>query len=802
MKRSAESRPLVPPPTEPLPPGDADLIAASRASDAAAFASLYERHVAAARNLARQLVRGRAEADDIVAEAFAKVLSQLRSGRGPDSAFRPYLLTTVRRVAIDRLRAEGRLVVSAEMEAFDPGVAFADPAVADLERTMISRAFASLPERWRAVLWHTEIEGARPAEVAALLGLTANGVAALAYRAREGLRQAYLQMHLSGVVRRECRPVAAKLGAYVRGGLAKRETAAVAAHLDQCAECRAVYLELADVNVALRGIVAPVILGPAAAAYLASMSHVGGGVTGWIGGRLIWFRHAPKSQQAATAGAAAAGVAGLVALALALTANTTPLAKSAPRPVPARVAPSQPSPPAASPRPVAPPPPPASPPPASPAPPPSRSPAALPMPTHVAAPQPTPPPAPVRMAALINPVGTLLRGGAGIVEFTVRNTGSRVSRQVTATITLPAGVSYVDPPIAGGWTCVTATGGATCTHGPLAPGGIATGYLPVSVSTDAPVGAPPSIVVSGASGSVVSAAGHVGVAASGLSARFAATGQDTVVAAGAAFSDCHWGSWDHSHATSEASLALPGQVLWAGLYWAGSRAGWGDEGSAAQGGADQSIELRGPGGDYQAVAATAIGEVTGPDGRSAFEAFADVTSLVGKYGAGVWSAAPTAIATPDAGPVGVGDSGLSTRDSGPAGFSDSGPAGFSDSGSAGFSHPGANFRDFVPRAADLGWTLVVVTADPTAAPGTQVMVLDGAHVVDAATPYLSVPLDGLPPGQQAVVRTVTWTSAGPQTGPEISAFAQNLAESPAVNFTAGNVPYLVGVVAVTDPPQP
>ena len=37
------------------------------------------------------------------------------------------------------------------------------PAVADLERTMIARAFASLPERWQVVLGHTEIEGARPA---------------------------------------------------------------------------------------------------------------------------------------------------------------------------------------------------------------------------------------------------------------------------------------------------------------------------------------------------------------------------------------------------------------------------------------------------------------------------------------------------------------------------------------------------------------------------------------------------------------------------------------------------------------
>ena len=346
MDRLTGPRPLVPRQADPLPPSDIDLLKASRAGDADAYASLYQRHVSAARALARQFVRGRAEADDVVSEAFAKVLAQLRRGRGPDGAFRPYLLTTVRRTAIDRLRAEGRLVVSGEMEAFDPGVPFGDPAVADLERTMIARAFASLPERWRAVLWHTEIESAKPAEVAAQLGLTANGVAALAYRAREGLRQAYLQMHLSGVARGECRPVAGKLGAYVRGGLAKRDTAAVAAHLDQCADCRAVYLELADVNVALRGVLAPIVLGPAAAAYLASVSH-GGGALAWLGGRLVWFGHAPKTQQAATAGATVAGVAGLVALALALTANSTPVIRAAP---PASRA-AAPAPPSAPPRP-------------------------------------------------------------------------------------------------------------------------------------------------------------------------------------------------------------------------------------------------------------------------------------------------------------------------------------------------------------------------------------------------------------------------------------------------------------------
>ena len=283
---------------EPLLPSDADLIEASRTGDAAAYDSLYRRHVAAAHGLARQLVRNRAEADNVVAETFAKILDLLHRGGGPDDAFRPYLLTAVRRAAYDRHRAERRQFVTDEMEAFDRGVPFADPAVADLERTMIARAFASLPERWQAVLWHTEIEGARAADVAPLLGLTANSVAALADRAREGLRQAYLQMHLSRAVRDECRPVAAKLGASVRGGLAKRDAAVVGAHLDQCAECRRVFAELGDVNVALKGIVAPIVLGPAAVAYLASAAGKGS-AGAWIAGRLAWFR--------ATGVAAAAG---------------------------------------------------------------------------------------------------------------------------------------------------------------------------------------------------------------------------------------------------------------------------------------------------------------------------------------------------------------------------------------------------------------------------------------------------------------------------------------------------------------
>jgi RNA polymerase sigma factor (sigma-70 family) len=301
-------------------PADSDLLRVIRSGDTEAFARLYERHATAARAMAAQLVRGPAEIDDVVSEAFAKVLDLLQRGGGPADAFRPYLLTAVRRAAYDRYRLEHRQLSTDSLAEFDPGEPFEDPAVAGLEQSMIARAFRSLPERWQAVLWHTEIEASRPAEIADLLGLSANSVAALAHRAREGLRQAYLQMHLSGVVRQDCRPIAEKLGGYVRAGLSARDAAKVSAHLDDCTDCWAVCAELSDVNGALRGVVALVFLGPLATGYLSAVTS-GGDVVARLG-LLGRFRQVPKPRQAALAGGAVAA-AGVAAAAVAL-ATTSP----------------------------------------------------------------------------------------------------------------------------------------------------------------------------------------------------------------------------------------------------------------------------------------------------------------------------------------------------------------------------------------------------------------------------------------------------------------------------------------------
>jgi RNA polymerase sigma factor (sigma-70 family) len=258
-------------PDGPLEPGDPELIDAVRSGDVEAYGLLYRRHAGAATTLARQLTGSRAEADDLVAEAFAKVLDMLRGGGGPDVAFRAYLLTTLRNVRYDRARRDKKLAWSDDMSRHDPGVPWEDSAVADLETSLAARAFRRLPERWQTVLWHTEVEQESPADVAPLLGLTPNGVAALAYRAREGLRQAYLQEHLADGDGRRHAATVDRLGAWARGGLTARQRAKVEAHLATCADCRALAGELADVNAGLRGVIAPLVLGTAAAgAYLAA----------------------------------------------------------------------------------------------------------------------------------------------------------------------------------------------------------------------------------------------------------------------------------------------------------------------------------------------------------------------------------------------------------------------------------------------------------------------------------------------------------------------------------------------------
>ncbi|MEV4145939.1 sigma-70 family RNA polymerase sigma factor [Amycolatopsis sp. NPDC049691] len=242
-------------------PSDAVLIQAVRGGDLAAYGRLYDRHLVAARRVAAAIASGEAERDDLIAEGFTRVLRILRAGEGPDEEFRPYLLTTIRNTMISWRRRDSAVSLVAEVPDVLPGEGSDEPVGSRLHATVAADAFASLPERWRTVLWRTEIEGESPARIAQDLGMTPNSVAALAYRAREGLRQAYLDQHVPEARRRTCRIVSGQLARWVRDGVGDHKSHRITTHLDRCADCRKLAVGLKELNAELPATVAPLILG-------------------------------------------------------------------------------------------------------------------------------------------------------------------------------------------------------------------------------------------------------------------------------------------------------------------------------------------------------------------------------------------------------------------------------------------------------------------------------------------------------------------------------------------------------------
>ncbi|MBZ4323047.1 sigma-70 family RNA polymerase sigma factor [Streptomyces sp. SCA2-4] len=242
-----------------------------------AYALLYRRHAAAVRGYARTCCRDVHTAEDLTNEVFAATLQAVRRGAGPDTAVRAYLLTTVRRVAAAWARTARReqlvedfavFSVSSAGAAVDPEDTPVDPgadvrAMRQAETSLAVQAFRSLPERWQMVLWHTTVEEESPSQVAPLLGLSPNATAVLAHRAREGLRQAYLQAHVSASLTSagSCAQYADRLGAYARGGLRTRAERGLRKHLSECARCRTAALELADVNARLRAVLPVAVVG-------------------------------------------------------------------------------------------------------------------------------------------------------------------------------------------------------------------------------------------------------------------------------------------------------------------------------------------------------------------------------------------------------------------------------------------------------------------------------------------------------------------------------------------------------------
>ncbi|MBF4461681.1 MULTISPECIES: sigma-70 family RNA polymerase sigma factor [unclassified Rathayibacter] len=258
--------------------GDAELIGLVRRGDAAATAELWRRHAAAGRTVARAWSAS-LDADDLVSEAFLRVLAAIERGGGPEGSFRAYFFTSIRNVASSWGRRQGR-ERPFEPETHDRATQGPEEHVlAALERDLSARAFRALPPRWQEVLWYTEVEGLSAAEVAPLLGLRPNGVAALSLRAREGLRGAWIREHLGDApAEGECRWVLERAGTHARGRLAARDRMRLRAHLAVCEGCTAALAEAENAGRRLATVLLPLAAGLGGAAAFAAHDALGGAV--------------------------------------------------------------------------------------------------------------------------------------------------------------------------------------------------------------------------------------------------------------------------------------------------------------------------------------------------------------------------------------------------------------------------------------------------------------------------------------------------------------------------------------------
>ncbi|MDB1090158.1 NPCBM/NEW2 domain-containing protein [Streptomyces sp. ACA25] len=328
---------------------DLALVDRMRVGDAAAYQELYRRHGYAVRRYARLCCRDVESAGALTDEVFSATWRAVRGGAGPETAVRAYLLTSVRWIAAgwagtprrERLveefaefavtavaavttgRADGvagrhRPVPPRPLLRFGAGLAGPGAPVAQVqamleaERSMIVRAYRSLPQRWQTVLWHTAAEDASAQRVAMLVGLTPEATTGLAHRAREGLRQAYLQAHVSRALAAggDCARHADQLGAFVTGGLRMRVARALCRHLAECTACGAAAEEAGSLDIRLRAVLPVAVIGwlaPRAAP--GSGAGAGSGGSGGAGGR----------RPAGGGGPAAGGLAAAVKAGLAAT---------------------------------------------------------------------------------------------------------------------------------------------------------------------------------------------------------------------------------------------------------------------------------------------------------------------------------------------------------------------------------------------------------------------------------------------------------------------------------------------------
>jgi RNA polymerase sigma-70 factor (ECF subfamily) len=150
-------------------------------------------HLDAAHNLARWLVRGSDDAEDVAQEACLRAFRYFGTFRGGNA--RAWLLTIVRNTASGWMLKNRSRQIATEFneEIHDAGGEAVTPETLLLQRAdteLIEQAMNHLPVRLREVLILREVEGLSYKEITEVVGMPMGTVMSTLFRARERFRHA------------------------------------------------------------------------------------------------------------------------------------------------------------------------------------------------------------------------------------------------------------------------------------------------------------------------------------------------------------------------------------------------------------------------------------------------------------------------------------------------------------------------------------------------------------------------------------------------------------------------------------
>lgn len=177
-------------PSDGAQPSDTALLAQARAGDAASFATVYDRHAAAAYGLARRMLHSPSAAQDVVQEAFIS-LWRTDSYRAEKGSLRSFVLGIVRNRAIDVLRKERRHSAQERCDEMAvcrlPAAERTDVEVEQRDTQRLMRAaLTTLPDAQHRALDLAFFEGLTHAEIALRLN---EPVGTIKSRIRLGLKK-------------------------------------------------------------------------------------------------------------------------------------------------------------------------------------------------------------------------------------------------------------------------------------------------------------------------------------------------------------------------------------------------------------------------------------------------------------------------------------------------------------------------------------------------------------------------------------------------------------------------------------